>query len=106
MLPFENLGDSADAYFADGVANDVRTKLSQIQGLQVIARGSSNEYKQTKKSQQQIARELGVDYLLTATVQWEKGSRRESGTRDARSWSTCGRAMLRRAAGDSRSTRR
>ena len=73
VLPFENLGDSADAYFADGVANDLRTKLSQIQGLAVIARGSSNEYKRTTKTQQQIARELGVDYLLTATVQWDKG---------------------------------
>jgi TolB-like protein/Tfp pilus assembly protein PilF len=72
VLPFENLGDSADAYFADGVANDVRTKLSQIRGLRVIARGSSNEYKRTTKTQQQIARELGVGYLLTATVQWEK----------------------------------
>jgi serine/threonine protein kinase/tetratricopeptide (TPR) repeat protein len=73
VLPFENLGDSADSYFADGVANDLRTKLSQIQGLAVIARGSSNEYKRTTKTQQQIARELGVDYLLTATVQWDKG---------------------------------
>ena len=50
VLPFENLGDSADAYFADGVANDVRTKLSQIAGLAVIARGSSNEYRQTTKT--------------------------------------------------------
>jgi serine/threonine-protein kinase len=72
VLPFENLGDSADVYFADGVANDLRTKLSQIQGLQVIARGSSNEYRKTTKTQQQVARELGVDYLLTATIQWEK----------------------------------
>ena len=72
VLPFENLGDSADAYFADGVANDLRTKLSRVRGLAVIARGSSNEYKRTTKNQQQIARELGVDYLLTATVQWEK----------------------------------
>jgi TolB-like protein/tRNA A-37 threonylcarbamoyl transferase component Bud32 len=72
VLPFENLGDSANAYFADGVANELRTKLSQIRGLQVIARGSSNEYKRTTKTQQQIARELGVNYLLTATVQWEK----------------------------------
>jgi eukaryotic-like serine/threonine-protein kinase len=72
VLPFENLGDSADAYFADGVANDLRTKLTQLRGLQVIARGSSNEYRKTSKTQQQIARELGVDYLLTATVQWEK----------------------------------
>jgi serine/threonine-protein kinase len=72
VLPFEHLGDSADAYFAEGVANDVRTKLSQIEGLAIIARASSNEYNGTTKTQPQIARELGVDYLLTATVQWEK----------------------------------
>jgi serine/threonine protein kinase/tetratricopeptide (TPR) repeat protein len=72
VLPFENLGDSADAYFADGITNEVRGKLSQIAGLAVIARASSNEYRKTSKPPQQIARELGADYLLTATVQWEK----------------------------------
>ena len=72
VLPFENLGDSADAYFAEGVANEVRTKLAKIAGLEVIARGSSNEYRHTTKRPQEIARELGADYLLTATVQWEK----------------------------------
>ena len=72
VLPFENLGDTADAYFADGVANDLRTRLSQVAGLSVIARTSSNEYRQTDKPVQEIARELGVDYVLTATVQWEK----------------------------------
>ncbi|MBA3317316.1 MAG: protein kinase, partial [Gemmatimonadales bacterium] len=72
VLPFENLGDSADAYFADGVANDLRSKLAQIEGLAVIARSSSNEYRGTTKTQPQVASELGVDYLLTATVQWEK----------------------------------
>src|SRR5207249_10919343 len=72
VLPFENLGDSADAYFADGVANDVRAKLSQVPGMEVIARSSSNEYRHSTKTTQQIVRELGVDYLLTATVEWEK----------------------------------
>jgi serine/threonine protein kinase len=72
VLPFENLGDSADAYFADGIANEVRGKLSQVSGLAVIARASSNEYRHSTKTPQQIARELGADYLLTATVQWEK----------------------------------
>jgi serine/threonine protein kinase/tetratricopeptide (TPR) repeat protein len=72
VLPFENLGDSADAYFADGITNEVRGKLSQIPGLAVIARASSNEYRKTAKAPQEIARELGADYLLTATVQWEK----------------------------------
>ena len=72
VLPFENLGDSADAYFADGITNEVRGKLSQVSGLAVIARASSNEYRHTAKTPQEIARELGADYLLTATVQWEK----------------------------------
>jgi eukaryotic-like serine/threonine-protein kinase len=74
VLPFENLGDSADAYFADGVTDEVRAKLAKIGGLQVIARGSSTEYRHTTKRPQEIARELGADYLLTATVRWEKGS--------------------------------
>ena len=44
VLPFENLGDSADAYFADGVTDEVRGKLASVPGLEVIARGSSNQY--------------------------------------------------------------
>ena len=72
VLPFENLGDSADAYFADGVTEAVRGKLSRLVGLDVIARGSSNQYRHTTKAPQEIARELGADYLLTATVRWEK----------------------------------
>jgi TolB-like protein/Flp pilus assembly protein TadD/tRNA A-37 threonylcarbamoyl transferase component Bud32 len=72
VLPFENLGDSAQAYFADGVTDEVRSKLSQLGGMEVIARGSSNQYRHTTKAPQQIARELGADYLLTATVRWEK----------------------------------
>ncbi|HEY8105383.1 MAG TPA: serine/threonine-protein kinase, partial [Gemmatimonadales bacterium] len=72
VLPFENLGDSAQDYFADGVTDEVRSKLSQLGGMEVIARGSSNQYRHTTKPPQQIARELGADYLLTATVRWEK----------------------------------
>jgi eukaryotic-like serine/threonine-protein kinase len=72
VLPFENLGDSTDRYFADGMTNEVRGKLSQVPGLEVIARVSSNEYRRTTKTPLQIAGELTADYLLTATVQWEK----------------------------------
>ncbi len=74
VLPFENLGDSADAYFADGVADEVRTKLTQVSGLVVIARGSSIQYRGTTKRPVEIARELGADYLLTGTVRWEKAA--------------------------------
>ncbi len=72
VLPFENLGAAEDDYFADGIADEVRGKLTSIPGLQVIARGSSTPYKKTNKTPKQIAEELNAAYLLTATVRWEK----------------------------------
>ena len=72
VIPFDNLGDSTDAYFADGVSDEVRTKLGKIAGLEVIARGSSLEYRHTTKRPTEIAHELGADYLLTGTVRWDK----------------------------------
>lgn len=72
VLPFENLGDSSDAYFADGVADAVRGKLTSLPSLQVIARGSSVQYRSTTKTPPQIAQELGVRYLLTGTVRWAR----------------------------------
>ena len=58
MLPFENLGAPEDDYFADGIADDMRGKLTSLPGLQVIARGSSTPYKKTTKTPKQIAEEL------------------------------------------------
>ncbi len=72
VLPFENLGDSTTEYFADGVTDAVRGKLSALPGLQVIASRSSNEYKHSAKSLPVIARELGADYLLIARIRWAK----------------------------------
>ncbi|MGH7578567.1 MAG: protein kinase domain-containing protein, partial [Gemmatimonadales bacterium] len=72
VLPFENLGDSADAYFADGIADEVRGKLALLSGLEVIARSSSSRYRERGKSPGEIARDLDVKYLLTGTVRWEK----------------------------------
>ena len=74
VLPFENLGAPEDDYFADGIADDVRGKLTSVKGLEVIARGSSTPYKKTTKTPQQIAKELDAHYLLTATVRWQKGA--------------------------------
>jgi eukaryotic-like serine/threonine-protein kinase len=72
VLPFENLGDSADAYFADGVTDAVRGKLAAVPGLRVIASTSSQEYRGTRKAARQVARELGVRYLLLGRVRWQK----------------------------------
>jgi TolB-like protein/tetratricopeptide (TPR) repeat protein len=74
VLPFENLGAPEDDYFADGIADDVRGKLTSVKGLEVIARGSSTPYKKTTKTPQEIAKELDAHYLLTATVRWQKGA--------------------------------
>jgi serine/threonine-protein kinase len=72
VLPFENRGAAADAYFVEGIADQVRGKLTGIGGFQVTARSSSDQYRQTTKSPKDIGRELGVDYLLTATVTWAR----------------------------------
>ena len=72
VLPFENLGAPEDDYFADGIADAIRGKLTSLPGLEVIARGSSTPYKKTTKTPQEIAKELSANYLLTATVRWQK----------------------------------
>jgi serine/threonine-protein kinase len=73
VLPFENLGTDADEYFADGITDEVRGKLSSLPGLTVIADGSSKSYKHSTKPLGKIAAELGVDYLLFAKVRWATG---------------------------------
>ena len=72
VLPFENLGSPEDEYFADGITDEIRGKLTSLRGVEVIARGSSTPYKKTTKTPQEIAEELDVAYLLTATVRWVK----------------------------------
>ena len=75
MLPFENLGGPEDGYFADGMTDEVRSKLAGLSGLAVIASASASQYRATTKSPEQIARELGVAYLLTAKVRWQKSGK-------------------------------
>jgi non-specific serine/threonine protein kinase len=74
VLPFDNLGSEEDAYFVDGITDAVRAKLTNISGLEVIARASSIEYRKTSKKLQEIGKELGVEYLLTGTVRFAGGA--------------------------------
>jgi serine/threonine-protein kinase len=74
VLPFQNLGRSEDDYFADGITDEIRGKLAALPGLQVTASASSAQYKRTVKSPREIGQELGVDYLLTGKVRWEKAA--------------------------------
>ena len=72
VLPFQNLGAPEDEYFTAGVADEVRGRLASLTGVRVIAGASAAEYRGTTKPLQQIARELGVDYLLVGNVRWDK----------------------------------
>jgi TolB-like protein len=75
VLPFENLsGDPAEDYFAEGMSEELITQLGSLDParLGVIARTTSMQYKGTHKDAAQIARELGVGYLLEGSV---RGSR-------------------------------
>jgi TolB-like protein/DNA-binding winged helix-turn-helix (wHTH) protein/Tfp pilus assembly protein PilF len=71
VLPFLNLSaDQREDYFADGMTEEMITQLGSLdpQHLGVIARTSSMQYKGAKKGAAQVARELGVDYLLEGSV--------------------------------------
>jgi serine/threonine protein kinase/Tfp pilus assembly protein PilF len=73
VLPFENLGSAEDEYFTDGMTDEITNRLSALHGLDVIARASAIQYKNTSKTIGQIRDELNVDYVLTGTVRWNKG---------------------------------
>jgi eukaryotic-like serine/threonine-protein kinase len=81
VLPFDNLGAPDDEYFADGITDEVRGKLATLPGLQVIAGSSAGQYKRSTKSPQQIAQELGVQYLLIGKIRWEKSAGGQSRVR-------------------------
>jgi len=69
VLPFENLSDAAEEeYFADGLTDDLITDLSKIAGLFVIARNSVFPYKDRAVDIREVARDLGVRYVLEGSV--------------------------------------
>jgi TolB-like protein len=70
VLPFENRSeDKSNAYFADGVQDEILTRLSKIGDLKVISRTSTQRYKNTSLSLAEIAKQLGVANLLEGSVQ-------------------------------------
>jgi TolB-like protein/DNA-binding winged helix-turn-helix (wHTH) protein/tetratricopeptide (TPR) repeat protein len=69
VLPLENLShDEQQEYFADGMTDAIIDQLARVQGLTVISRTSTMQYKKARKPLPQIARELGVDTVVEGTV--------------------------------------
>jgi len=69
VLPFQNLGgDPEQAYFADGMMEEITTALSRIRSIFVIASASTQQYKGKAASPQSVGRDLGVRYILEGSV--------------------------------------
>ena len=70
VLPFENRSeDKANAYFADGIQDEILTRLSKIADLKVISRTSTQHYKSAPTNLPEIGRQLGVAYIVEGSVQ-------------------------------------
>src|SRR5215472_14073227 len=70
VLPFENLSrDPDNAYFADGIEDEILTRLSKISDLKVISRTSTQTYKNAPRNLRDIAQQLGVSSILEGRVQ-------------------------------------
>ena len=70
VLPFENLSeDKANAYFADGIQDEIITRLAKIGDLKVISRTSTHAYRAKPEKLSEIARQLGVGHIVEGSVQ-------------------------------------
>jgi TolB-like protein/Tfp pilus assembly protein PilF len=70
VLPFENLSeDKANAYFAEGIQDEILTRLSKIADLKVISRTSTQHYKTAPENLPVIAKQLGVAHIVEGSVQ-------------------------------------
>jgi TolB-like protein/Tfp pilus assembly protein PilF len=70
VLPFENRSEErANAYFADGIQDEILTRLSKIADLKVISRTSTQHYKSAPENLPEIAKQLGVAHILKGSVQ-------------------------------------
>jgi TolB-like protein len=70
VLPFESLSeDKANAYFADGIQDEIITRLAKIADLKVISRNSTQRYKSAPNNLREISKQLGVTSVLEGSVQ-------------------------------------
>ena len=70
VLPFQNLSDDkSNAYFTDGIQDEILTRLSKIAELKVISRTSTQKYKSTPENLREIGQQLGVAHFLEGSVQ-------------------------------------
>jgi serine/threonine protein kinase len=75
VLPFENLSDDKEnAYLAEGIQDEILTRLSKVGDLRVISRNSTQHYKNKPENLREIAKQLGVAHFLEGSVQKSAGT--------------------------------
>ena len=72
VLPFKNLGPADDQYFADGLTEEITSRLATVPGLRVISRTSADQYRNSDKKLRRIGAELGASHVLEGSVRWER----------------------------------
>ena len=72
VLPFRNLGSAGDQYFADGLTEELTTRLTGLPGLRVIAPTTAAAYGSHPPSLRKLGQELGAGYVLQGSVRWER----------------------------------
>ena len=72
VFPFENLGSQDDNYFANGVTDEITSKLSSIADIGVLSSNSAEKLSKSNKSNQEIGKEYGVNYILEGKIRWAK----------------------------------
>jgi eukaryotic-like serine/threonine-protein kinase len=82
VVPFDNVGNPADAYFAEGVSDEIASQLARLPGLQVIGRDGVQRFRGSSESPRDIARKMGAAWVLSGSVRWarEANSKGVNGT--------------------------
>jgi eukaryotic-like serine/threonine-protein kinase len=81
VLPFESVGDTSDATFADGMSEEITNRLARIPGLTLMGRSSVRRYRTSGQTGPEFGRALGVEYVLDGTV---RGASAPNGQRQVR----------------------
>lgn len=72
VLPFDLLGAPDDEFFAEGLTEEITSRLAQLSGLRVVSRTSALRFRQSDRDAKEIGRELNVHYLLEGTVRLDR----------------------------------
>ena len=96
VLPFQNLSEEkANAYFADGIQNEILTRLATVRDLKVISRTSTAKYQSKPDNLKAVAQELGVSTILEGAVQksWRQSSGERAVNRCTRRYASLGEKL-------------